>query len=152
MINITFPDGSSKQFEAGITLEDIAGSISSGLKKQAVAGYVNDELFDFNRPIEEDAKIRILTKTDKESFSVLNHSSAHLLAQAVKNLYPKANFGVGPSIEEGFYYDISTNGEPIREEDLVRIEAEMRKLSGGAYDIVRRVVSKSDARTIFAHD
>jgi threonyl-tRNA synthetase len=152
MIKITFPDGSNKEFDAGITLEDIAGGISSGLKKQAVAGYVNDELFDFNRPIEADASIRILTKADKESFSVLNHSSAHLLAQAVKNLYPKANFGVGPSIEEGFYYDISTNDEPIREEDLARIEAEMRKLSGGAFEMVRRVVSKDEARKMFAHD
>jgi threonyl-tRNA synthetase len=119
MITITFPDGSKREFESGITPEAIAGSISSGLKKNAVAAFVNQELYDYNRPIEYDASIELVTKDHPKAFEVLNHSSAHLMAQAVKALFPNASFGVGPAIEEGFYYDINTNGEPVREEDLV---------------------------------
>src|SRR6056297_2356545 len=121
MIKITFPDGSIKDYEQGITIEGIAGDISSSLKKKSVAGYVNGDLFDLNRPIEEDASVEIITKNDQKAFEVLNHSAAHLLAQAVKRLYPDAKFGVGPAIREGFYYDIDTE-KTIREEDLLKIE------------------------------
>jgi threonyl-tRNA synthetase len=152
MITITFPDGSKREFESGITPEAIAGSISSGLKKNAVAAFVNQELYDYNRPIEYDASIELITKDHPKAFEVLNHSSAHLMAQAVKALFPNASFGVGPAIEEGFYYDINTNGEPVREEDLVRIESQMRSFSGAAFEMTRRVVTKAEANQIFKDD
>jgi threonyl-tRNA synthetase len=152
MITITFPDGSKREFESGITPEAIAGSISSGLKKNAVAAFVNQELYDYNRPIENDASIELITKDHPKAFEVLNHSSAHLMAQAVKALFPNASFGVGPAIEEGFYYDINTNGEPVREEDLARIESQMRSFSGAAFEMTRRVVTKSEANQIFKDD
>jgi threonyl-tRNA synthetase len=100
VIQITFPDGNQKSFEVGVSAEHIAGSISSGLKKNAVAALVNHELYDYNRPILQDASISLITKDHPKAFEVLNHSSAHLLAQAVKALFPKASFGVGPSIDE----------------------------------------------------
>ena len=151
MLNIKFPDGSIKQFDLGVTIEQIAGSISSGLRKQSVAGYVNGELFDLNRPITEDAEIRIITKKDQESFEILNHSAAHLLAQAVKRLYPDAKFGVGPAIREGFYYDIDA-GEPIREEDLVKIEKMMKRISQEQTQIVRSELPKDEALEFFKDD
>ena len=128
MVKITFPDGAVKEFEKGISIEGIAGSISSGLRKQSVAGYVNNELYDLNRPILEDSTINIITKKDKAAFDVLNHSAAHLMAQAVKRLYPNALFGVGPNIREGFYYDIDA-GEQLKEEDLLKIEKMMKRIS-----------------------
>ena len=151
MINITFPDGNVKPFEQGISIEGIAGSISSGLRKASVAGYVNGQLYDLNRPILEDAEIRIVTKKDQESFEVLNHSAAHLLAQAVKRLYPNAKFGVGPAIREGFYYDIDV-GETIKEEDLVKIEKMMKRISQEQTPITRRELPKSEALEFFKDD
>jgi threonyl-tRNA synthetase len=151
MINITFPDGSIKPFEEGITIEKIAGSISSGLRKASVAGHVNDELYDLNRPILEDAEIRIITKKDQEAFEVLNHSAAHLLAQAVKRLYPEAKFGVGPAIREGFYYDIDA-GATIKEEDLVIIEKMMKRISQEQTVITRSELPKEEALEFFKDD
>lgn len=152
MVNLTFPDGSKKEFESGISIEQIAGSISSGLKKAAVAGEVNGHLYDLNRPITEDATIKIITKKDKEAFSVLNHSTAHLMAQAVKNLWPKATFGVGPDIEEGFYYDINTNDEPISVEDLPKIEKEMKRITGAALEMTRNTLPREEALAFFKGD
>lgn len=149
MIHITFPDGSVKTYEKGITLAEIAQSISPSLRKNSVCGKVNGTLYDLNRPIEEDAEIVLITKQDPEAFCVLNHSAAHLLAQAVKRLFPDARFGVGPAIDEGFYYDIDA---PISESDLDRIEAEMRKIVNEALDIERRVVSREEALQMFSHD
>jgi len=151
MINITFPDGTVKEFEQGITIEEIAGSISSGLRKQSVAGYVDDELYDLNRPILNDGTIKIITKKDQEAFSVLNHSAAHLLAQAVKRIYPNAKFGVGPDIREGFYYDIDA-GEVIKEEDLIKIEKMMKRISQEQTVITRSELPKSDALEFFKDD
>lgn len=151
MIKITFPDGTKKDFEKGITIEGIAGSISSGLKKQSVAGYVDGELYDLNRPILKDGTIKIITKKDQEAFSVLNHSAAHLLAQAVKRLYPNAKFGVGPDIREGFYYDIDA-GEVIKEEDLIKIEKMMKRISQEQTVITRSELSKEDALEFFKED
>ncbi len=152
MIHITFPDGHQREVEAGTTPQQIASLISSSLKKNAVAAIVNDELYDLNRPILSDATLRLITKDQPQAFDVLNHSSAHLMAQAVKALYPNASFGVGPSIDEGFYYDINTNGEPIREEDLARIENQMRTFSGAAFEMTRQVVTKKEAAQLFKHD
>jgi threonyl-tRNA synthetase len=151
MIKITFPDGSVKEYEKGITIEKIAGDISKSLQKKSVAGYVNGELFDLNRPIEQDAEIRIITKNDKEAFEVLNHSAAHLMAQAIKRLYPDATFGVGPAIREGFYYDIDTS-KTIREEDLKVIEKMMRTIANEQEDIIRSEVSKEKALKRFKND
>ena len=151
MIKITFPDGTIKEFEKGISIEGIAGSISSGLRKQSVAGYIDGELYDLNRPILNDGTIKIITKKDQEAFSVLNHSAAHLLAQAVKRLYPNAKFGVGPDIREGFYYDIDA-GEVIKEEDLIKIEKMMKRISQEQIVITRSELSKEDALEFFKDD
>ena len=141
MIEITFPDGSKKQFSKGITPEQIAASISKSLQKKSVAAIVNDELYDLNRPIEQDASVHLITKQDKKAYEVLNHSAAHLLAQAVKRLYPNATFGVGPAIREGFYYDIDAD-EIIKEEDLKRIEQTMHQIVKENAPIVRKEVTR----------
>lgn len=151
MIQISFPDGSKKAFEQGVSIEQIAKSISSSLAKISVAGYVNGDLYDLNRPIEDDAEIRIVTKKDQEAFEVLNHSAAHLMAQAVKRLYPNATFGVGPAIREGFYYDIDA-GETLREEDLPKIEQMMRRIVKEQTVINRQEVSREEALALFAGD
>lgn len=151
MIKITFPDGTSKGYEKDVTVEQIAGDISSSLKKQSVAGYVNGELYDLNRPIEEDASVEIITRKDQKAFEVLNHSAAHLMAQAVKRLYPDAKFGVGPAIREGFYYDIDTK-ETIREEDLLKIENMMRRIVKEQQSMERKELSREEALEFFAED
>ncbi|GAJ99348.1 LOW QUALITY PROTEIN: threonyl-tRNA synthetase [Geomicrobium sp. JCM 19055] len=147
-VQLTFPDGAVKSFDAGVTLEEVASSISSGLKKQALAGKFNDELYDLRRPIKEDGKIAIITYKDAEGLEVLRHSSAHLLAQAVKRLYPDATFGVGPVIEGGFYYDIDTE-HTITPEDLPKIEKEMKKIMDENFEIVRKEVSREEAKAYF---
>ena len=151
MIKIKFPDGSVKEFDKGITIEGIASSISSGLKKQSVAGYVNDELYDLNRPIIEDATVTIITKKDQVAFDILNHSAAHLMAQAVKRLFPNALFGVGPNIREGFYYDIDA-GTQIKEEDLAKIEKMMKRISQEQTVITRSELPKAEALEFFKDD
>ena len=98
MINITFPDGNVKQFENGITAEAIAQSISPGLRKRCVAAKLNGHLYDLTRPIEADAKIELITNDRPEAWEIINHSAAHLMAAAIKRLYPDAKFGVGPAI------------------------------------------------------
>jgi len=151
MIKITFPDGNFREYEGEVTVESIAQSISPGLRKKSVAGYVNGDLYDLNRVIESDAEVKIITKEDKEAFSVLNHSTAHLMAHAITNLYPGAKFGVGPDIEEGFYYDVMTE-EPIVFDDLVKIEKEMSRIVSQALPITREVVSRGRAFEIFEDD
>lgn len=151
-INIKFPDGNKKEFDQGVNILEIAGSISSSLKKKAVAGMINGNIYDLNRPIVEDADIKIITETDKEAANVLNHSTAHLLAQAVKRLFPDARFGVGPAIDEGFYYDIDSGEIKISEDDFPRIEKEMKKIASENLEMVRQVVSKEEARAIFEND
>jgi len=151
MIEITFPDGNKKSYEKGVTPEEIAGSIASGLKKKSVAAFVNDELYDLNRPIEEDAKVELITKDNEKALEVLNHSTAHLLAQAVKRLYPDARFGVGPAIDEGFYYDIATK-HTIKEEDLPKIEQEMRRIVKSQEEMQREEMTREEALKRFKDD
>ncbi|HAX72717.1 MAG TPA: threonine--tRNA ligase [Firmicutes bacterium] len=151
MIKITFPDGNVKEFEVGISAEAIAQSISPGLRKKCVAAKVNGKLVDLTRSIEADAKIELITNDRPEAYEIINHSGAHLLAHAVKRLYPDAKFGVGPSIEDGFYYDIDTE-EKITEADLVAIEKAMNKIVGEALPIERREVSIEEAKALFAQD
>ncbi len=148
MIKITFPDGAVKEFESGITTEQIASSISSGLKKKAIAGKVNGALYDLRRPITEDASVEIVTPDQPEALEVLRHSTAHLLAQAVKRIYKDVKFGVGPVIEGGFYYDMDLE-KSITPEDLPIIEKEMKKIVNANIDIVRKEVSRAEAKRLF---
>lgn len=144
MIKIQFPDGNVKEFEVGITTDEIAGSISPGLRKKAIAGKVNGVLYDLSRTIEEDARFEIVTPDHDDALEILRHSSAHLLAHAVKRLYPEAKFGVGPSIENGFYYDIDLE-HVISSEDLPLIEKEMKRVIDANIPIVRIEVSRNEA-------
>ncbi len=145
MIQIKFPDGNAKEFPKGTTTEDIASSISSGLKKQALAGKFNGEMIDLRTPINEDGSIQIITYRDEEGLEVLRHSTAHLMAQAIKRLYPNVKLGVGPVIENGFYYDIDME-ETITPEDLPKIEKEMKKIVDEALEIRRVEVSREEAK------
>ena len=124
---ITFLDGSKKEFEKGVSSLDIANSISSSLAKKSVFALVNGEAYDLTRPILEDSTLELKMKED--AIDVLNHSCAHLLATAIKRLYPKAMFGVGPAIEEGFYYDVNPGADvKFTDADLPKIEKEMKHI------------------------
>ncbi|MCU7663628.1 threonine--tRNA ligase [Bacillus thuringiensis] len=148
MIEIKFPDGSVKEFGKGITLEEIAGSISSSLKKKAVAGKVNDGLYDLRRNIEENAEVEIITIDSNEGVEIARHSAAHILAQAVKRMYGDINLGVGPVIENGFYYDMDLPSSVIVE-DLRKIEKEMKKIINENIKIERVEVSREEAAKLF---
>ncbi|PEX36907.1 threonine--tRNA ligase [Bacillus cereus] len=148
MIEIKFPDGSVKEFVKGITLEEIAGSISSSLKKKAVAGKVNDGLYDLRRNIEENAEVEIVTIDSNEGVGIARHSAAHILAQAVKRMYSNVNLGVGPVIENGFYYDIDLPSS-VNVEDLPKIEKEMKKIINENIKIERVEVSREEAKKLF---
>ena len=149
MIKITFPDGSVKEYEKGITTIEIAKMISPGLAKKCVAGKVNGEVVEANRKIENDATFEIITKDNPIAFEILNHSTAHLMAQAIKRLYPNAKFGIGPHIEEGYYYDIDFNGEVVTDADFSKIEKMMHNISSEAIDIERKEISKKEALDFF---
>lgn len=152
MIKITFPDGAVKEFEAGTTTLAIAESISKSLAKKALAGKVNGKLVDLTRPIEEDASIEIITPDHEDSLGLVRHSAAHLMAQAMRRLYPNIHFGVGPAIDSGFYYDTDNGQNQVTAEDLPAIEAEMMKIVKENLPIERRVLSKQEALEIFASD
>ncbi|UOE93399.1 threonine--tRNA ligase [Alkalihalobacillus sp. LMS39] len=143
-IQLTFPDGAIKEFDRGITTEDVAASISPGLRKKALAGKIDGHLVDLRTPIVEKGKIEIITQDSEESLEILRHSTAHLLAQAVKRLYGQVKLGVGPVIENGFYYDIDSE-VAITADDLPRIEKEMKKIIGENIEIVRKEVSREEA-------
>ena len=149
MIKITFPDNSVKEFENGVTPLNIASGISSSLAKKCVIAKVNGVLHDMATPIEVDATIELLNIESKELQDVLNHSCAHLLAHAIKKLYPHAMFGVGPAIDEGFYYDLDLGDVKLTDEDLVKIEKKMTALVAEGANITRRVVSKEEAKELF---
>ncbi|HGF8405921.1 TPA: threonine--tRNA ligase [Enterococcus faecium] len=152
MIKITFPDGVVKEFEAGTTTLAIAESISKSLAKKALAGKVNGKLIDLTRPIEEDASIEIVTPDHEDALGLVRHSAAHLMAQAMRRLYPNIHFGVGPAIDSGFYYDTDNGQNQVTAEDLPAIEAEMMKIVKENLPIERRVLSKQEALEIFASD
>ncbi|KAA0549159.1 threonine--tRNA ligase [Bacillus sp. BGMRC 2118] len=150
LLSITFPDGSVKEFQKGTSTEDIAASISPGLRKKAIAGKFNGNLIDLRHPIQENGSIEIITQDSSEALEILRHSTAHLMAQAVKRLYKDQNvrLGVGPVIEGGFYYDIDME-ESITHEDLSRIEKEMQKISNENLAIERVEVSRAEAEARF---
>ena len=150
-INIQFPDGNSKAFDKGTTTEDIAQSISPGLRKKAVAGKFNGQMVDLTRPLEEDGEIEIVTPGSDEALEVLRHSTAHLMAQALKRLYGDVKFGVGPVIEGGFYYDFDTD-EKISSDDFEKIEKTMKKIVDENHKIERKVVTRDEAKAFFKDD
>ncbi len=151
MITLIFLDGQEKSFTPGTTPEDVAKSISPNLAKKSVAAYLDDELYDLNRPMKKGGKFKLVVDSDEEAFGILNHSSAHLLAQAVKKLHPSAMFGVGPQTDEGFYYDIAL-GHSITEAELADIEKGMRQLSQEAHPMVRSEKSREEALAFFKND
>ena len=152
MIKITFPDGSIREYVEGTTAVEVAQSISVSLVKKCLAVKLNGELKDLKAPIEGDAAIELITGDAKGMEPLLNHSCAHLLAQAIKELYPNAMFGVGPAIDEGFYYDLDLGDVKLTEEDLVKIEKKMKAIAEGNAEIERRVVSKEEALELFKDD
>ncbi|MCY9402080.1 threonine--tRNA ligase [Bacillus haynesii] len=149
MVKIKFPDGAVKEFAKATTTEDIAASISPGLKKKALAGKLNSKEIDLRAPILEDGAIEIITEGSEEALEIMRHSTAHLMAQAIKRLYKNVKLGVGPVIENGFYYDVDLE-EALTPEDLPKIEKEMKKIVGENLPIVRKEVSREEARARFA--
>ncbi|HAR7282131.1 TPA: threonine--tRNA ligase [Staphylococcus aureus] len=150
-INIQFPDGNKKAFDKGTTTEDIAQSISPGLRKKAVAGKFNGQLVDLTKPLETDGSIEIVTPGSEEALEVLRHSTAHLMAHAIKRLYGNVKFGVGPVIEGGFYYDFGID-QNISSDDFEQIEKTMKQIVNENMKIERKVVSRDEAKELFSND
>lgn len=152
MIKITFPDGSVREYEKGTTALEIAQSISSRLAQEVLAASVNDETWDLTRPIYEDSTIHLLKWEDDEGKHAYWHSSAHLMAEALQELYPGIKFGIGPAIENGFYYDVDPGeGVTIREADFPAIENKMKELIARKEEIKRENISKEDALKYFGN-
>lgn len=149
MINITLPDGSVRQYESGVTALEIAKSISEGLARNVLAAKVNDSILELYRPITEDAKVQLLTWNDEDGKRTFWHTSAHLLATALQELYPGIKFGIGPSIENGFYYDIDFGKYEVSSEDFPKIEKKMQELVSAKTPITRRDVTKAEALEFF---
>lgn len=149
MINITFPDKSVKQFEAGVTPLQIAESISPRLAQDVLAASVNEQEWDLTRPIDSDAEIKLFKWEDPEGKHAFWHSSAHLLAEALQELYPGVKFGIGPAIDNGFYYDIDPGDNQLTADDFAKIEKKMLELAQKKSDIIRRDITKTDALKMF---
>ena len=150
-IVISFPNGSQSSFETGSTLEDIAQSISPSLKKKSVVGKVNGSLLDMQRPIQSDAEVELFTLHSPEGLEVMRHTAAHILAQAVNRLYGNVNLGVGPVVENGFYYDIDSD-QSITKDDLSNIEKEMNNIVTENLPIKRQTLSREEAEQVFLND
>ncbi len=148
MINITLPDGSQRQFENPVTVQDVAAAIGAGLAKAALAGKVDGKLVDTSYRIERDANVAIVTEKSPEALDILRHSTAHLLAQATQRLFPDTQVTIGPVIENGFYYDFARK-TPFTPDDLEKIEAEMKKIVAEGLPVQRSVMAKDDAITFF---
>ena len=147
MIKLTLKDGSVKEVEEGLSYIEIAKQLSNSLAKQCVVAKVDGVLVDMSDKALKDCNLEFVVKGDKEAFEVLNHSTAHLLANAVKELYPDSQFGVGPDIEEGFYYDIAFKN-PIQPADLIQIEKKMNQLAKANIKITHKEISKKEAHEI----
>ncbi|MGI6377610.1 MAG: threonine--tRNA ligase [Bacilli bacterium] len=150
MVQVKLKDGKIMKVEKGTKFGDIAQMINSSLRKKVLVVEVDGLLKDLNVPVMEDCQIDFVTRDDERAFPVLNHSGAHLLAQAVKRLYPQALFWVGPAIEEGFYYDMDLGDVTLKDEDLIAIEQEMKAIVKQGEVIEHRVVSKKEALKLFA--
>ncbi len=149
MIKVTFPDGSVREYENGVTGMQIAESISSRLAQEVLSISVNDEVRDLNRPINEDCSIKLHKFEDEEGKHTFWHTSAHLMAQAIQMLYPNAKFGIGPAIENGFYYDIDFGTEVLKEADFAAIEKKMAEIVATKQTLTRKEISKADAMKMF---
>src|SRR5665648_144254 len=148
MIKVTLKDGSIREVESGTTIAGLASSISRGLAKVAVAGKVNDTMKDLSCPLTEDTSVEIVTIDSHEGLNVLRHSTAHLMAQAVGNLFPGTKLGIGPSIAKGYYYDFDSE-HVFTPEDLTSIEKEMKRLVKEKQSFERKEVSRPEALTHF---
>ena len=149
MIQITFPDGAVREYAPGSSSLDIAKSISEGLARKVLAAEVDGEVYDVTRPLNNNAAIKFLTWDDKAGKSTFWHSSAHLLAEAIEAIFPGTKFGIGPAIDNGFYYDLDLGGAAISEEDLAKIEKKMKELAGQKNEYLRREVGKEEAIAYF---
>jgi threonyl-tRNA synthetase len=148
-MNIKLPDGSTQEFVDGATVADIASSIGAGLAKAALAGKVDGTLVDLSFSVADGATVEIITRKSPEALDILRHSTAHIMAEAIRELFPQAQFGIGPAIEDGFYYDIEI-GRPVTPDDLVTIEARMTDIIAQAQPFARREITLAEARELFA--
>jgi threonyl-tRNA synthetase len=149
MMNITFPDGAVRQYEQGSSAMEIAKSISEGLARKILSAEINGEIWDLSRPINNDASIKFLTWEDEKAKSTFWHSSAHLMAEAVEDIFPGVKFWVGPPIEKGFYYDMDLGENVITETDLGKLEKKMAELSKQNNPFIRKEITKADAIKYF---
>ncbi|WP_162053040.1 threonine--tRNA ligase [Pontibacter pamirensis] len=149
MIDITLPDGSVRQYEQGVTSFEVAQSISEGLARNVLAAKVNDTVWDLSRPINENARVQLLTWNDDLGKNAFWHSSAHLLAEALEELYPGVKFGIGPPVENGFYYDVDLGERTFSQEDFAKVEQKMLELARNKNEFKRREVSKAEAIEYF---
>src|SRR2546421_1732852 len=145
---VTLPDGSQRRFDHAVTVDEVAAGIGAGLRKAALAGRVNGKLVDTSYLIADDVNLAIVTDKDADGLDIIRHSTAHLLAQAVKELFPDAQVTIGPVIEDGFYYDFAYK-RPFTTEDLAAIEAKMAELAKADQKVTRRVLSRDEAVTFF---
>src|SRR5512147_181032 len=148
-VTITLPDGSSRAVSAGSTVRDVAAAISPGLAKAAYAALVDGKLVDLSYPLQKDAAVRIVTDKSPEALPLLRHSTAHLMAAAVTNLFPGAQCGIGPATDEGFFYDFIVD-RPFVPEDLDRIEAKMRELAVADLPYERQMWPRNEAKRFFS--
>ena len=148
MPEITLPDGSRRHYDHPVSIAQIAADIGPGLAKAAVAGKVDGRLVDTSYVVDHDAEVAIITPRDEEGLEVLRHSTAHLLAQAVKDLYPETQVTIGPVVEDGFYYDFARD-KPFTPEDLERIERRMKELAKADFKVERRVMPREEAARFF---
>ncbi len=149
MIKITFPDGSNREYAAGVTPLQVAESISPRLAQDVLAASINGEEWDLSRPVNADSSIKLFKWDDAEAKHAFWHSSAHLMAEALQELYPHIKFGIGPAIENGFYYDVDSGDQPLRDSDFANIEKKMLELAAQKQEIVRQEISKADALKLF---
>lgn len=152
IIRISLPDGAVKEVEQGTSPLDVAKSISNSLAKKSLAAKFNGELIDLVRPLQEDGELELVTPDHEDALGILRHSAAHLMANAMRRLYPEIHFGVGPAIENGFYYDTDNEEKAISQEDLPKIEEEMMKIVKENNPIVRKVVTREEALEMFKDD
>ena len=148
MPEIRLPDGSKRQFESNVSVAEVAQNIGAGLARAALAGRVNDQLVDLSFVIHEDSDLAIITDKNPEGLEVIRHSTAHLLAYAVKELFPEAQVTIGPVIEHGFYYDFSYT-RPFTPEDLEKIEKKMMEIANRDLPITRKILPRNDAVKYF---
>src|SRR3954471_12432920 len=150
MLKISLPDGSVREVAAGTTPADIAASIGPGLPKAAIAARVDGELRDIGRPLEADASLALVTSRDEaEALELVRHDYAHVLAEAVQNLFPGTQITFGPATDDGFYYDFAPKDRPFTDEDLPAIEEEMRRVIASDEKLVREVWTRDQVRDYF---